>query len=264
MKTEPDKPFPGSREDRLRSFLIASGQAAGILCLDETDSTNLRLKAWARAGKIKPPFLLTADTQTAGRGRLGRVFVSPPGTGLYMSLFLPPAPETENSGVTILAAVAVCRAIEEETGLHPKIKWVNDLFLRGRKICGILAEGIEEGVILGIGVNLRTPPGGFPLQAGPAGALDAPADPIRLAALITRHVLEGAPHPLAPAILDGYRDRMPLIGRTVRYIQDGQEKSARVTGVKEDGGLMVEADGKEAVLRSGEISLGSQSFLGLE
>ena len=69
---------------------------------------------------------------------------------------------------------------------------------------------------------------------------------------------------LGKALLDGYRDRMPLIGRMVRYIQDGQEKSARVTGVKEDGGLMVEADGKEAVLRSGEISLGSQSFLGLE
>ena len=125
-----------------------------VQALSETDSTNTRLKEWAREGRIAAPYVLTADSQTAGRGRLGRQFVSPPGTGLYMSLFfsLPPW----DPGLTaILAAVAACRAIEELTDARPKIKWVNDLFFRGKKICGILAERIDEGIILGVGVNLR-------------------------------------------------------------------------------------------------------------
>ena len=108
-----------------------------VQALSETDSTNTRLKEWAREGRIAAPYVLTADSQTAGRGRLGRRFVSPPGTGLYMSILVVPPENTDAGKITVLAAVAVCRAIHGLTGLQPKIKWVNDLFLRGKKVCGI-------------------------------------------------------------------------------------------------------------------------------
>ena len=250
-------------EEAIRRALGARWAHIPLKTLPETDSTNLRLKEWYRAGQIIPPYLLTADSQTAGRGRLGRSFVSPPGTGLYMSLLAAPPEGTDCGLITVLAAVAVCRAIEETTALQPKIKWVNDLFLRGKKVCGILAEGLGGPVIIGIGVNLRTPPGGFPPEAGPAGALDVPVDVSGLAGRIARYILDGLEQPDDPAILDAYRQRMLLTGQTVRYTQNGQEKTARVTGVASDGGLMVEDDTGSHTLRTGEVTLGSGAFGGL-
>ena len=252
------------QEVRIRQALGEKWADIGVRALEETDSTNLRLKEAARAGRISAPFLLTADSQTAGRGRLNRQFLSPPGTGLYMSLFFRPPQDAESGRITLLAAVAVCRAVEEESGLRLKIKWVNDLFLNGKKVCGILAERIDEGVIVGIGVNILTPPGGFPPQAGPAGALNAALDRDALAGRIARCFLDGAQNLLDPAILEEYRARMPLVGRQIFYTApDGQERSALVTGVAEDGGLLI-LDGREPkTLRTGEVTLGSQAFEGL-
>ena len=189
-------------EEAIRRALGHRWGQIPVRVLPETDSTNLRLKAWYRAGQIAPPYLLTADSQTAGRGRLDRRFVSPPGTGLYMSLLASPPSGTDCGLITILAAVAVCRAIEEMTDLRPRIKWVNDLFVRGKKVCGILAEGLSGPVVIGIGVNLRTPSGGFPPEAGPAGALDADVEAPLLAGRIARYILDGLEAPDDPTILE--------------------------------------------------------------
>ncbi|MBR5109129.1 MAG: biotin--[Clostridia bacterium] len=233
------------------------------LVLGETDSTNTRLKEWARAGKITAPFLLAADSQSAGRGRLGRRFVSPPGTGLYMSLLIDPPEDADTGKITVLAAVAVCQAIEACTGLQPKIKWVNDLFLGGKKVCGILAERVGGSVVVGMGVNLKTPIGGFPPEAAIAGALDADVDRFTLAGTIARHYLDGLERLDTGEAVTYYRAHMPLIGREIRYTQSGQEKNALVTGVADDGGLMIRDDTGDHILRTGEVSLGSQSFTGL-
>ena len=235
-----------------------------LILLSSVDSTNVFLKERVRSGDLSAPCLVLADYQTAGRGRLGRAFVSPPGTGLYMSLLLRPEIGAEIQKMTVLAAVAVCLALEEITPLRPKIKWVNDLFVKGRKVCGILAEYVENQVIIGIGVNLQTPPGGFPPEAGIAGALDIPLSREELAGKIARNLLAGMKNLSDSELMDAYRARMPLIGREITYLQSGQEKNARVTGVANDGGLIVITDGKEEILRSGEISLGSYSFSGLE
>lgn len=244
------------------SLRAVCGAQITIQAEETVDSTNLRLKEWSRQGRIRAPYLLCAGCQTAGRGRLGRAFVSPPDTGLYMSLLS--GAQGDPGRITVLAAVAVCRAIEETTPLKPKIKWVNDLFVRGKKVCGILAEKVDAGVIIGIGVNVRTPPGGFPPEAGVAGALDADVSRSRLAGRIAGYLLRGLAHLRDPAILDAYRQRMPLIGREISYARQGQTKNARVTGVSDDGGLMIDGPDGPDVLRSGEISLGSQSFAGLE
>lgn len=227
-----------------------------VLCSGEVDSTNLRLKEAARAGALTPPCLLIAERQTMGRGRLGRSFLSPEG-GLYMSLLLP---QTQKP-VTVLAAVAACGAIEELTALQPKIKWVNDLFLRGRKVCGILAEGLENAVVLGIGVNLKTPEGGFP-GVPVAGALETDVPPDALAACITEKMLALLAAPDDAAALAAYRERMMLIGRDIHFEQDGQTKNARVLGVDDAGGLTVQMEnGERRTLRSGEVTLSSDQFL---
>ena len=235
-----------------------------LILLPSVDSTNLYLKARVRAGEIASPCLLLADYQSAGRGRLGRTFVSPPGTGLYMSLLVRPENLAEIQKITLLAALAVCLSLEEITPLRPKIKWVNDLFVKGKKVCGILAEYVENQVIIGIGVNLQMPPGGFPPEAGIAGALDIPLSRDELAGKIAGHLMDGMQQLSDPALISAYRDRMPLMGREITYQQNGETKNARVTGVADDGGLMVLTDNGEEILRSGEISLGSQSFSGLE
>jgi BirA family biotin operon repressor/biotin-[acetyl-CoA-carboxylase] ligase len=180
-----------------------------------------------------------------------------------MSLLAAPPEGTDCGLITILAAVAVCRAIEETTGLRPRIKWVNDLFVHGKKVCGILAEGLGGPVLIGIGVNLRTPPGGFPPEAGPAGALDADVEAPALAGRIARHILDGLENPGDPGIIEAYRQRMPLTGQTVRYTQIGQLKTARVMGVAPDGGLMIQDDTGPRTLRTGEVTLGSDAFEGL-
>lgn len=236
-------------EERLRR---AAGIPARIL--SETDSTNLRLKEAAREGSVRAPFLLLAHSQTGGRGRLGRAFLSPRG-GLYMSLLLPmpksPLP------LTVFAAVAVCRAIEETASLSPRIKWVNDLFWNGKKICGILAEGLSDQAVVGIGVNLKTPENGFP-GVPIAGALDCGADPIALAGCIARHLLALLSGPREAEALAFYRSRMMLTGETIRYTENGLKKNALVLGVDERGGLMVrDTDGAQAILRAGEVTVGS-------
>lgn len=227
------------------------------MVLQKTDSTNLRLKEAARAGKITAPFMLVASAQTQGRGRLGRSFLSPEG-GLYMSLLLPLS--RGKLPLTVIAAVAVCRAIEEMTPCSPRVKWVNDLFWKGKKICGILAEGVEQGAVLGIGINLKTPEGGFP-GVPVAGALDCDTDSIALAARIARTLTELLDEEDESGILRDYRERMLLIGKTVSYTQNGQQKNARVLGVDEAGGLTVEnAEGEKETLRTGEVSLGSDQL----
>lgn len=247
----------------LRRAMGDMAPGTAVETADTVDSTSLRLKEAARAGRIRPPYLLIAGRQTAGHGRLGRRFVSPEG-GLYMSLLAPAPEDAGPEKITLLAAVAVCRAIEETAGLRPGIKWVNDLFLNGKKVCGILAEGTAAGAVIGIGINLLPPPGGFPPEAGPAGALGVAADRNLLAGRIAAGILRGLKDPDDPAILAAYRERMFLTGRRVRYRFEGKECAGLVLGVADDGGLIVSDEAGERVLRSGEVTLGSQLFSRLE
>lgn len=148
---------------------LAAGSFAGrpARLLAATGSTNQDALELGRLGTAAGT-LIVAETQTAGRGRLGRQWLSPPGAGLYFSLILHPRlMPADFPKITLAAGLAVCQAVEAETGLAPAIKWPNDLLLGGRKFCGILTEG--EGlagprpiVVLGIGINVSTPAAVFP------------------------------------------------------------------------------------------------------
>lgn len=208
-----------------------------------------------------------AETQTGGRGRYARAFYSPAG-GLYLSVIL--RPETlqlsQITAVTAFAAVAACEAIEAVSGFSPQIKWVNDLFLSGKKICGILTEAvtdIESGsigwVVLGIGINVTAPPEGFPPELREiAGAVFPQAVPDarnRIAAELLRRLLPKAP-PSVADVYAAYKSRMMLLGDTVTVQRGDISFRAVAEDIDSAGHLLLRLpDGTVQALSSGEIRI---------
>ena len=227
-----------------------------FLLLDEVSSTNDIAKAQARAGAAHG-FAVLAARQSAGRGRMGRSFLSPEG-GLYLSAVLRPAlPPERLPLVTPLAAVAVCRAIRAETGIDCRIKWVNDVLLDGGKLCGILCEGTGSAVVCGIGINLRPPEGGWPPELrGLAAALPAPVDRIGLARAVLRELLALCAALPDVAFLAEYRARSAVLGRAVTVRDPAGDYTARAEAIDDRAGLVLALpDGARRTLRAGEISI---------
>lgn len=227
-------------------------------CVDSTNNVCKKLLAQGRDGM----FLVVSDQQTAGRGRQGKTFVSPANSGIYFSLALRPKTSFKNAvTATTAAAVAVCWAIENLTDKKPKIKWVNDVFLDGKKICGILTEAItnfEDGtvdsVIVGIGINLKE--GAFPEELKDiAGVLDADINKNQLVAEVVDKLIEINTGDYEKFI-DYYRSHSMVIGEKIRIIKAGEETFATAVAIDRQGGLEVELEnGEHTVLRSGEISI---------
>lgn len=244
-----------------------------ILEYDRVTSTNDLLKDLAQNG-AREGTVIIASSQTGGRGRgVGRRFYSPEGSGLYMSLLLRPNGGAENSlGITTAAAVAVCRAIVRETGKEPKIKWVNDIIVDGKKVCGILTEaafssagtGLDYAV-LGIGINLFSPKEGFPEDIKDiAGALcDVPVTDLRQR--LARSVLEEFKDIYLGGMSDhmkAYRRFSCVIGREVRVYRSPfaltaePDAIAYAYGIDDECRLLIRyPDGREEALFSGEISV---------
>lgn len=232
--------------------------------LDTVDSTNTELKRRAPDGAADGTVVI-ARQQTGGHGRRGRTFLSPPG-GLYMSVLLrQAAASTALPLLTIATATAVAEAAEAVCGQRVALKWVNDVYRQGRKVCGILAEALSDGasgvqcVIVGIGVNLSPPEGGFPADI-PAGALfdgDVPKDAaVRLAAGILNRLMWYARRLEMREYLPGYRARSMLDGRTIAFCERGVWQEGVAAGIDEDGGLCVRlADGRIRTLQSGEVTM---------
>lgn len=235
--------------------------APRIFVYDEISSTNDAAKAHAQAGGEAAVFI--AERQTAGRGRRGRSFSSPAGGGIYMSLLVFPS-ESAADGVlfTTSAAVAMCRAVADVTGLCPEIKWVNDLKLADKKLCGILTEGEidPEGgrfryAVIGVGINVHAVP---PEVAKIATALDLHAgqtvDRSVLCARMIRRILESLSEDRA-AVMEEYRARCPIVGREVTVMRGEERFCATVLRIEDSGALRLCADGEELLLSSGEISI---------
>lgn len=222
--------------------------------LEETDSTNRVAKELARQGASHGTAVL-AKRQTAGRGRLGRSFFSP-GGGLYLSVILRPAlAPADLTLMTPMAAVAVCRAVESLCPLRPGIKWVNDLYLGEKKLCGILCEAAGGAVIVGIGMNLRTPEGGFPAELN-AAALDCPVERETLAEAIASALLAECQKLPGTGFLAEYRLRDMVCGKTVTvHPVGGQPYPAKALSIDGRGRLVVDAGGVLQALEGGEISI---------
>ena len=224
-------------------------------------STNAFLKEEAKKGAPNY-YTVIADRQTSGRGRMGRSFHSDNG-GLYMSFLIRNVDDVDVTRITAAAGVSVVEAIKKKYGVSCGIKWVNDLIYNGKKVCGILAEGVIsengkiDGVVVGIGVNIAPPKDGFNEEIKDiAGAIfDHYSETERndLAKAIIEYFDKNI---TLPDLIDKYRALSTVIGKDVRVITPNSSYDARAIGIDDEFGLtVITDDGKEKTLRSGEISI---------
>ena len=250
-------------------FLREKELAGKIFVYPSLESTNKTAKEMAIAGAGHGTVVI-ADSQTAGKGRYGRGFFAPPGRGVYMSLILKPLRRWLEvpTLVTAFAAVSVCRAIEAATGKQPQIKWVNDLYLAGKKICGILTQAVtdfESGgiqwIVVGVGVNLSIPEREFPPELRPiAGSIFPEGNPTaarnRLAAEIANNLLTLEGDDGRQAILTEYKKRLMMLGESVAVTTPRDSYQATAVDVDDTGRLIVrKKDGQTLALSAGEISI---------
>ena len=264
-------------EDYLRENIT---HPCRIQVLEKVDSTNNAAKL---INNCVPPRIIVANEQTGGRGRLGRSFYSPAGTGLYITIAFRPTFGLDRAMLTTAAAaVVVCRAIEKVSGLRPKIKWVNDIYLGEKKLCGILTEaesnfetGTIEKIIVGIGVNCFK-------ASVPEELVDTVAfmeNPSKnfsrneLAVAIANEFFDVMEHFDKQALLREYKARSFILGEQIRIFNPAIARSmgmppakekegirARAIDIDENGGLVVEfLEGRRSremeTLTTGEITI---------
>ena len=233
------------------------------------ESTNKTAKEMAVAG-AEHGTIIIADCQTMGRGRYSRNFFSPSGGGLYMSIVLrPEAMHFKNpTSVTAFAAVSVCEAIESISTKVPRIKWVNDIFIDGKKVCGILTEAVtdfESGgldwVVLGIGINVHTRTEDFPCDLQSIATSIYPDEKMsgvrnRLSAEIINRILGFETLPSETEIFEKYKKRLMVLGKKITVIQNQVEYKATAIDVDSVGHLVVKNEsGEHITLSSGEIRI---------
>lgn len=257
-------------QDEIQSALSRNAIPASALkltVLDSIDSTNNYCKGLPYTD---PATAVIANHQSSGRGRYGRSFVSPKGTGIYLTYsFQPRFPIQEISQVTTVAAVLTHQVLSRVSGATLGIKWVNDIYRDNLKICGILTEALGsldsgnfERVIIGIGINCLK--GGFPPElSGIAGSLSDSAQPAftrnQIASELIRELhctFDGAESLHASQYLEYYREHCFIIGRQVTVTETGKAPvSAYVEGVDDQYHLLVQTRDGRRCLSGGEVSL---------
>lgn len=259
-------------EPEIRSFLHETAVVGRELrCFDELDSTNTYAKQIALSGAADGT-VVTADCQTAGRGRMDRSFQSPRGKGIYLTALLrPELPPERLLPVTALAGVAVCAAVERVCGVRPGLKWPNDPVLGNKKLCGILTELSLEGetgrvqyLVVGVGVNVSQTAADFSPEVAEmatslAMELGRPVSrPALAAAMIEeldrlyRALKSGG----LSAYLAVYRRDCVNLGKNVQLLAPTGRETVTAVDIDRDFGLVVRtAEGTEKTVRSGEVSV---------
>ncbi len=239
-----------------------------ISVFSSVTSTNTILKEMAEQG-AKEGTVIIAEEQTAGRGRTGKQFYSPKGTGIYISILLrPDIPAEESLFLTTSAAVATARAIEDVSDKRALIKWVNDIYLEDKKTCGILTEGafnVETGkldyAIVGIGINVCIPDGGFPdnIKDIATAIFDKQTDSINKRSILIANLLdyfmEYYKDFKSKSYVKEYIERSMIIGKTITVIEGSKTSVVKAIDIDKNCRLKVQfEDGTTKWLSSGEVS----------
>lgn len=252
--------------EKIKAFLPDKYKSFDILSFDEVDSTNNIIRKIAAEGANEGSTAI-ALKQTAGKGRLGRSFFSPEGTGIYMSILLRPSFKAADAGfITTAAAVAVCKALEALNAPNPQIKWVNDIFIGGKKVCGILTEsssnsdGSLNHAVLGIGINVYSPNNGFSEDlkniAGYVFQKKQENLRNRLVALILKEFFALYENLTDKSFFSFYKQHCFVLGKTISVIKNGEEaKKATALDLDDRFRLLVDYGDKKEYLSSGEISI---------
>lgn len=256
-------------KNAILSHLPASHPWRGnIHHFDTIDSTNSEAKRMAAMGAPHGTVVI-ADSQTGGRGRLGRTFYSPAGAGIYLSVVLRPNLRPQQlMHLTCATAVAACNAVEIAVGIHPGIKWTNDLVVNCKKLGGILTElsvqpnGSVDYVVIGIGINCGQKAGDFPpeieniatsLSMCVGHSIDRP----RLTAALIEAVARMAETLDNPEIfLPQYRADCITLGRDISLLRGDEVRYGKALDVDNNGALVVQfSDGHLETVSSGEVSV---------
>ncbi len=253
----------------IEPFLWGGAKDLRIQVHKLVSSTNTLGKELAMNGEPEGA-VIVAEEQNGGKGRMGRSFYSPKGTGVYFSLLLRPEQNAEDAlFLTTTAAVAVARAIEKVTSEHASIKWVNDVYCHGKKVCGILTEaGMDfesrrlDYAVVGIGINVTQPEHGFPQELTNKAAALCDSKPeraetrSRLIAETLSEFWDCYRNGNGSSCMEEYRKRSFLIGHTVEIVGREDAGQALVLDVDEKARLRVRfRDGTEKALSSGEVSI---------
>lgn len=261
-----------SQPDRLDAAAIQAGLSThslgrNIIILEETDSTNEEGKRQGAAGAPDGTLCL-AERQTGGKGRLGRVWSSPAGTGVWMTLLLRPhlAPQ-EATQLTLIAGLSVCQAIRRLTGCDAMIKWPNDVVIGRKKVCGILTELAADMeqihyVLVGIGINANLSEFQGELQKKATSLLLETGHKINRAALIQAVLEEFETYydrfltDLTADFITPYEALCVSLNRRVSVIRGGREITGQSIGLNQEGELLIRTDSGDILeIGSGEVTV---------
>lgn len=244
--------------------LTTSFMGRRVVYLTSTRSTQDVARVESEAG-CPAGTAVVAEEQTGGRGRFGRAWVSPAGKNLYLTLVLRPPLERLRS-LSIVSPLAVALAVEDVTGLSPRIKWPNDVLLNGRKLAGVLIESEIEGAevkhaLIGVGLNVNFDTGAAPEIADVATSVkqelggEASREDL-LAAFLNRFEALYADAPRSPAAHNAWRSRLETLGRQVRITFRDQVYEGLAEDVDTDGNLvLLRPGGSRMTVEAGEVSL---------
>lgn len=244
--------------------LLLDGLGINVIAKEETGSTSSDARKFADTNPSSPA-LFVADRQTGGRGRQGKSFISPEG-GLYMSLLLPTnMPITQAMSATSCAAVAVRRAILSASGADCGIKWINDLYLSGGKLCGILAESVNDYetmtsryLIIGVGINMTTAPelNNASTRAVSLWGCGYGASKEELCAKAVREIMNTYRSGFDFSLYsDEYKKNSILLGKEITFTRNGETEYGVAEDITDRGTLTVKCKDKTVILDSGEVTV---------
>lgn len=253
---------------RVEKYLSTQKLGRNLICLKTVDSTNTYAKQLAHNGCIHGTTVVS-EIQTSGRGRLGRTFESPKSTGLYMSVIIKNQLKAETAQlITSCTAVAVAEAIDKVCGTSSQIKWVNDIFINNKKICGILTEasmsfetGTLDYAVIGIGVNVYSIKDKFSEELNKTASSIEDETGIRIdRSKLCAEILNSLEKNLANLenrnFIDEYKKRSCITGHDVMVIKGNTERKAYAFDIDESANLKVRyEDGTEEALNSGEARI---------
>jgi BirA family transcriptional regulator, biotin operon repressor / biotin---[acetyl-CoA-carboxylase] ligase len=243
-----------------------NGPWTAVQVAAQTGSTNADLLEWAARG-LAEGAILVAEEQTAGRGRLGRPWVSPPSASLTFSVLLRPEaiPPARLGWLPLVAGIAAATAVRALTGLDARLKWPNDVLIGGRKLAGILAESLGSAIVVGIGINVSVDPEELPAGPGglPATSLLAEGIPVERDVLLIEvlrslgqwyKTLIQNPDTERTGLLAQYRKLSATVGHEVRVeLPGGMTLSGLATDIDPNGHLLIEGDDGIQAIAAGDV-----------
>ena len=251
-------------EQEIKQNLLEQYKNFDIQIFETLSSTNDFAKELINSNRFTNGTTIIANSQTSGRGRFARTFFSPANTGIYFSSILEKSlPVKDVSLITLISAIAVCRAITKLTNFNPQIKWINDIYLNNKKICGILVENIcdfnnmkSKAIVSGIGINISTE--NFPkdIQDKAGSIMYNKLSRNKLIAEVINNFFDLSKNVYDKKIIEEYKSLSLILNKKITYTKDNKTYTATAVDINDVGNLIVRDDSNNVmVLESEEVSI---------